>query len=145
MSSYRFESDFLPEAVQVADEYLRLALSERFLSLQTEDILGAAESVWNNYEPGVGPPFVEMSINLYGEEEESSEAEEELFDALIDELHQVRCERFSEMSFFLLALDYEYEKDDVLFTCDLVWPNGAAVHPFQLRIARQLLAPPEQN
>ena len=136
MSTRRFESDPVSKATLEVSEFLRIALQQRFLDLPTLDILCAAESVWNNYEPGRRPPSFEES---------GVDAESLVFQELVEELHRARNERFGQAPFFIFALDYEYEAKDILFTCDLMWTGGSSIHPFLLRMSRHSLGPPERN
>ena len=130
------QDDHCREARRVVCAFLGLALQERFLGLETEDLTLAVEGVWNNYEPGVGPPPFEES---------TPHAVSSVFRALVEELHLARSGRFASARFFLFALDYEYEEQDMLFTCDLMWPDDSESHPIRLRVSRAGLAPPEWN
>ena len=136
MSTRLPETDPMEKAVQAVRDYLEVALQPRFLGLHTEDILCAAESVWNNYEPGSAPPSFEES----GVDEASP-----VFQELVQELDRARRGRFEAARFFVLGLTYDYEQQDVLFSCDLMWPEPPLIHPFRMRVPRDRLAPPDRN
>jgi len=129
-------TDRLEAATQMVRDYLLAALDQRFLQIPTEYILAVAESIWNNHEPGVGPPSFEESFS----DDDSHDV-----GPLITELHRLRTNRFGAATFFIFALDFDYVGADVLFTCDLMWEDSAEVHPLELRVNREHLAPPERN
>ena len=131
-----FGSERRRQAAKTVRDYLLCALPPRSRGVPLDDVLCAAESIWNNYEPGAPPPSFE---------ETGVDAESPAFRALVQKLHRARSGRFGSARFFIFALDYCYEGLDVLFACDLMWPGEPVSHGFELRVDRAVLSPPEWN
>jgi hypothetical protein len=130
------DRDPLRTAHQRVCDYLRVALQPPYLGLPTDDMLCAAESVWNNYAPGTRPPPFEDSF---------ADASSPVFQALVEALHEARAGRFGDARFVILSLECEYEEHAMVFSCDLMWPEGGGLFPFRLRVSRHVLAPPDRN
>ena len=123
------------EAAEAMRTYLLSALPPHTRGVSLDDALCAVESIWNNYEPGApAPPFDETGVDM----------ESPAFQGLVERLHRERSGRFQSARYFIFALDYSYDGLDVVFTGDL-WSDDFLIHPFELRIERAALSPPERN
>ena len=123
-------SERVRRAASITIEYALFAFHPENLRWSTEEILEAAESVWNNYEPGTDPAVLTDEPEKF---------------AFYEALYELRHERWGDQTFFIFALDLYLHDATVTFTFDLMWPGESAIHPFEVPVDRARVAPVELN